>query len=147
MRLLICLAMLICPLSAMALYKCEPGKTGSGEKTVTYSDTPCRAGKSVLIDPAENTVSVVHESGDSRLEWQKEEARRLESARHRREAQQDKEAMKMARAHAARQKTCARLAQQQKWREEDAAMAAGKAAERARLRARRAAEAYQLECR
>lgn len=146
MRLLICLAILVCPLSAMAVYKCEPAKTGNAGKSVTYSDTPCQDGKSVPIDPSRNTVSVVHDSGDSRLERQKEEARRLERARHRREAQQDKEAMKSAKAYAARQKTCARLAQQQKWREEDASMAAGKAADRARLKARRAAEAYQLEC-
>ncbi|TCS39634.1 hypothetical protein EDC30_101591 [Paucimonas lemoignei] len=146
MRLLICVAMLVFPLSAMAVYKCEQGKAGSGTKSVTYSDTPCQGGKSVVIDSSENTLSVVHETGDSRLAHQKEEARRLEQERHRREAQQDKEAMKFARANAAKKKTCARLAQKQKWREEDAAKAVGKNAERARLTARRAAEAYQLEC-
>lgn len=146
MRLLICLVLFACPLSAMAVYKCETGKAGGAERSVTYSDTPCPSGKSTAIDPASNTVSVVHESADSRLAQQKEELRRLEHGRHQREMQEDKASQKRARAYAARQKKCARLAQQQKWREEDAAMSAGKTTHRAQLKARRAAETYQLEC-
>lgn len=146
MRLLICLVLFTLPLSAMAVYKCETGKADGSQRSVTYSDTPCHGGKSTAIDPASNTVSIVHEAGEPGNVQRKEELRRLESARHRREAQEDKAAQKTARTVATRQRQCARLAQQQKWREEDAAMAAGKSADHARRRARRAAEAYRLEC-
>jgi hypothetical protein len=146
MRLLICLVLFACPLSALAVYKCESVQAGRPGRAVTYSDTPCPDGKSSAIDTSFNTVGPEPASADSRLERQKEEVRHLERARHRREAQEDKEAQKAAQARAARHKQCAKLAQQQKWREEDAAMAAGKRADRARLKARRLAEAYQLEC-
>lgn len=147
MRLLICLVLFACPLSAMAVYKCETGKKSSAEPAVTYSDKPCVSGNSSKIDTSESTLSIVHGTDEQRLERQKAEARRLERNRHRREAEEDKQAQKTAKANAARQRKCSRLALQQKWREEDAAKAAGRSVERARLRARRAAEEYQLECR
>lgn len=146
MRLLICLVLFACPLSALAVYKCESGQAGNRTRVVSYSDTPCPAGKSTVLDTSFNSVSPTPDAADSRLEQQKEELQRLERIRHRREAQEDKEARKAARVWAVRQKKCAKLAQQQRWREEDAAIAVGKAADRARLKARRSGEAYQLEC-
>jgi hypothetical protein len=146
MRLLICLMLCSCPLSAMAMYKCEIGQAGSTERKVTYSDTPCQAGKSTTIEPSQNALSIVHESNDTQLQKQKEELHRLERERHRREVQEDKAAQKSAKAYAARQKQCSKLALQQKWHEEDASMATGKTADRAKLRARRSAESYHAEC-
>lgn len=146
MRLLICLVLFACPLSALAVYKCESVQAGSRTRVVSYSDSPCPEGKSTVLDTFSSSASPTPETADSRLERQKEELQRLERIRHRREAQEDKEARKAARVWAVRQKKCAKLAQQQRWREEDAAIAVGKAADRARLKARRSGEAYQLEC-
>ncbi|RJG00740.1 DUF4124 domain-containing protein [Noviherbaspirillum sedimenti] len=140
MRLLISLLLLACPLPALAIYKCETGGA------VSYRDTPCPGGKSSTIDTAHNTVGPEPQSADPALERQKMELQQLEQTRHRREARDDKAAQKAAKARAARQKKCDGLAQRQKWREEDASMAVGKTAEKARLKARRMAEAYQLEC-
>ncbi len=144
MRLLILLLLIACHFPAMAVYKCETaGKSG---RVVSYSDLPCQAGKSSSVNTSYNTVGPGQDAADVQLERQKAELQRLEQARHRREAQDEKAAQKLARARAARQKKCATLALKQKWREEDAAMAVGKAADKARLKARRMAESYQLEC-
>lgn len=140
MRLLISLLLLACPLPALAIYKCETGRT------VSYSDTPCRSGKSSMIDPGHAGGGFEPVAEDPRLEQQKAELQRLQNARHRREAQEEKAAQKLLKARAARQKKCAKLTLQQKWLEEDAALAVGKATEKARLKARRKAEAVHLEC-
>lgn len=140
MRLLISLLLLACPFSAMAVYKCESGRS------VSYSDMPCTGGKSSTIDTAHNSVGPEAAAENPGLESQKTTLQQLERTRHRREAREEKQAQKIARVRAARQKKCAGLAQRQKWREEDAAQAVGKTAERTRLKARRMAEAYRLEC-
>lgn len=141
MRLLISLLLLACSFPAMAVYKCETGRS------VSYSDIPCTGGKSSTLDTAHNTVGPEPEAAENPgLERQKTTLQQLERTRHRREAREEKEAQKIARVRAARQKKCAGLAQRQKWREEDAAQAVGKTAERTRLKARRMAEAYRLEC-
>lgn len=140
MRLLISFVLLACPLPALAIYKCETGRT------VSYSDTPCLSGKSSMIATGQAAGGIEPVPVDPRLEQQKAELQRLQNARQRREAQEEKAAQKMLKAHATKQKKCAKLTLQQKWREEDAAMAVGKAGEKARLKARRMAEAVHLEC-
>ena len=140
MRLLISLLLFTCSLPALAVYKCEAGGT------VSYSDLPCSTGKSSVIGTGHNTIGIEPAPADARLEQQKAELQRLQETRRRREAQDEKTAQKMAKARAAQQKKCAKLTLQQKWREEDAAMAVGKSAEKARQKARRMAEAVQLEC-
>ncbi|QAU34749.1 DUF4124 domain-containing protein [Janthinobacterium sp. 17J80-10] len=140
MRLLISFVLLACPLPALAIYKCETGRT------VSYGDTPCASGKSSTIATGPAGANMAPAPADFRLDEQRAELRRLQDARHRREAQDDKAAQKALRARAAKQKKCAKLTLQQKWREEDAAMAVGKAYEKARVKARRMAEEVQLEC-
>lgn len=140
MLLLMSFVLLACPLPALAIYKCETGGT------VSYSDAPCSSGKSRKIMTDNMGDGTTSGPAESRLEEQKAELQRLQEARYRREAQDEKAAQKIIRAHAAKQKKCAKLKLQQKWREEDAALAAGKASERARLKARRMAEAMTLEC-
>jgi len=140
MRLLISLMLLACPLPALALYKCETGRA------VSYSDMPCPGGKSSTIDTSYNTVGPSPGADDPGLQRQKEQLQQLEQSRHRREAKEEKAAQKAEKARAAREKKCAGLAQRQKWREEDAAMAVGRSADKVRLKARHMAEAYRLEC-
>jgi hypothetical protein len=122
---------------AFAIYKCEvDGK-------IAYSDAPCAGGQTIDVG---NTASGNAAQSRHELVQQKAELKRLESARHKQENQQAKLRRTAARTDAAKQKKCASLARRKKWADEDAAMAAGKPAEKARRKARRAQEAYQDEC-
>lgn len=123
---------------ALAVYKCEiDGK-------VVYRDSPCAGGKELDIDAAPAKNGSV--STQEQLARDKAKAARLESERHRREAREAREQNLAARRAAARQKKCDSLALRTKWAEDDAIKASGKAAERARIKARHAAEKYELEC-
>jgi hypothetical protein len=139
--LLLCLLVSVSA-PAMAVYKCESrGKT-------TYSDTPCVEGKSQELSNRQIVTASESDTAEAQrqLAQDKREARRLESARLRREAAEEKERSRIAKAHASKKKQCASLALRKKWSDEDAADAAGKSAEKARRNARRAAEKYELEC-
>lgn len=127
-------------LPALAAYKCE------SNGTTTYSDTPCPAGKQIEL--ANKTAVNEREAARSKEEAKREktELTRLEKERHKREAAEQKQANAAARATAAKKAKCDTLAQRIKWDNEDAAHATRKAAERAKRRARRAAESYDMQC-
>ncbi|MBI1891846.1 MAG: DUF4124 domain-containing protein [Burkholderiales bacterium] len=143
MKKLVCCGLLwsLC-WAAHAAYKCEVN--GS----VIYSDQPCAAGKSVHIaEPPKPSVSNVTAS-ERKLAREKAEIKRLESARQKREAREEKTRMYAERREVAMQKKCGHLAQRKKWAEEDAARSGSfRARETAKTKARRAAERYDLECR
>jgi hypothetical protein len=123
---------------SFAIYKCA-----SGGKVV-YSDTACANGKILDI----NAAPPAHpDAAIRRASQEKQQAERLESIRHKREALEEKEQKRAARADAAHQKKCDTLARRQKWAEEDAASAAGRKGEAARRKSRRAGEEYLAECR
>lgn len=139
MRAALLLALLMsCSAPALALYKC-----GSDGK-ITYSDLPCTNGKTLDTLAA----SAAAEPGDSqqRLAADKAEAHRLEQARHQREDKEERAQHQAARAAASQHKKCQSLALHQRWAQEDARQAAGKSAEKARIKARRSAEKYELSC-
>lgn len=123
---------------ALAIYKCEI------DGRVVYRDSPCAGGKELNIDAASATTG--SGSAQQQLARDKAKATRLESERHRREVREVREQNLAARKAAARQKKCDSLALRTKWAEDDAIKASGKAAERARIKARRAAEKQALEC-
>ena len=136
--LLLCLLSLLAS-PALAAYKCE---TGNG---VIYSDAPCPGGKQLTIESS--TVNAAdNAAARQRAEREKKELKTLENARHKREASEEKEQKKMAKQSADKKKKCAVLAQKRKWSEEDAASASIKSEEKAKRKARRAAEKYELEC-
>ncbi len=137
--LLLCLPGLL-PLPAMAIYKCE------SNRVISYSDTPCSSGKSSTLDTSFSSDRLDTPDAQQQLNRQKTELKQLETARHKREASEEKERKKLAKAHAVKQKKCAGLALRQKWSEEDAVLANGKSSAKAKLKARRMAEKYQLEC-
>ncbi len=141
MRRLLYISLLwLMPLPALSIYKCE------SNRAISYSDIPCSSGASSTIDTSFNTISPAPSSTDQQLVRQKAELKRLENARHKREEKEDKERQQAAKVAAAKQKKCAGLAQRRKWSDEDAALATGKAGERARIKARRMSEKYLLEC-
>lgn len=124
---------------AMAAYKCETGKS------ISYSDTPCPGGKQLTTDStAINPTDVAQ--AKQRAEREKQELTTLEHARHQREASEEKEQKKTAKKIADKKKKCAALAQKRQWSEEDAARASVKSEAKAKRKARRAAEKYEMEC-
>lgn len=127
---------------ALAIYKCEAGGK------VSYSDAPCRDGKSRRLEDATWDMPSAPdvESAKSRAAREKNEVKQIEKARQQQEAQEEKDRQKLARTDAGKRKRCADLALQQKWAEEDARGATGKSAEKARLAALRKGEKFKMEC-
>ncbi len=122
---------------ALAVYKCE-----SGGK-VSYSDTPCPDGKEIVVEPVQASEA---SRAAKQLTREKKQLKRLESERHRDEAKVHSARQRAAKRQAALHKKCTSLARRERWAREDAAAATGKAANRAKLKARRAAERYEEEC-
>lgn len=124
---------------ALAIYKCE-----SGERVV-YSDTPCRSGKTTTLDIDTGPIGGP-EAAQQRTEQDRKELQKLENARQKQQAADERAYHKRQKAQASKKKKCDNLALRRKWAEEDAANAHPKSAERARRTARRAAERHELEC-
>lgn len=115
---------------------------------VSYSDAPCHDGKAVKFEAPAGSQSSSADTAAARQQAirEKNTLTRIEKDRQRREAQEEKERQKFARADAIQKKKCKDLALRQKWAEEDAAVATGKLAEKAKRNARRKAEKFQAEC-
>lgn len=125
--------------AAMAgtIYKClENGKP-------SYSDRPC--GKA--------TVALKVEGPDSpdpamlaRLERERALVQQIEGDRAEREEQQARAAARAERAASTQKRRCDKLRLQSRWAAEDTARAGRDELDKARLKARRQAEAMALEC-
>lgn len=127
---------------ALAIYKCE----SNGK--ITYSDEPCRGGKVLdLQEPVTGKIPAA-DAAHARQEIarEKKEVQRLEKERHKSEGQDEKLQHKIAAVQFSKQKKCTSLDMRKKWSEEDAATAHGKSVEKAKRRARRQAEKYEIEC-
>ena len=123
---------------AFAIYKCV------ANGAVTYSDAPCPGGK-----PLDIGESPPHDAADAqrRAASEKQTLARIESERRKQEAKEETARRKSARAHASLERKCAALERRRKWAAEDAASATGKSVEKAKRKARRAAELFEAECR
>lgn len=128
-------------LPALAVYKCEvDGK-------VTYSDAHCTSGKSVdLGEQAPTSTAADIAKANEQNAQEKSKLKQLETARHRREAKEEKQQRKIANATAIKRKKCASLELKRKWSHEEMANASGKKRERAQRNARHTEEKYLLEC-
>lgn len=139
MRTVLLIALLMsCSAPALALYKCE------SDGKITYSDLPCTKGKT--LDTLDASAAAGPSDSQQRLATDKAEALRLEQARHKREDKEERAQQQAARAAASRHKKCQTLALHQRWALEDARLAAGKSADKARIKSRRSAEKYALNC-
>jgi len=134
---LLLLAMAL-PAGAQALHKC----TIDGK--VSYSQQPCSKGVASVIDvpvaPAPDPAATAD------LKRQEREAEKLANQRRKREAREERESLAEARAVASHNRKCKKLQMQQKWADEDARGATLQNTERAKVKAKRAADMYQLEC-
>jgi len=125
---------------AQTIYKC----TVDGKPT--YSDTPCQAGTSAVIDvPRPPQVDT---SLDTSLELARREklSAQMEKERHKREAQDEREQERSARAANAQSKKCDAARLKQKEAEQAVNDASIKKYEHAQANAARAADAASLEC-
>jgi len=129
---------LVLPAGAQTLHKC----TADGK--VSYSQQPCEKGvaSTVAVPP----TPAPDPAAAADLKRQAREADKLATARRKREAREEREELAAARAVAVHNKKCKKLQLQQKWAEEDARGATLQNTERARQKAKRAAEMTQLEC-
>lgn len=139
-KIAVMLILITCSAPALAVYKCE-----SGGKT-TYSDKSCTQGKVTQLsdEPAVEKADITRADREN-IERKKRIAA-LEKTRHQREAVEEKKQQRAAKSAAAQRKRCTTLSLRKKWSAEDASRAAGKAVEKARLKARRAEEQYDAEC-
>lgn len=126
------------PAGAQTLHKC----TIDGK--VSYSQQPCEKGVANTI--AVPSAPAPDPAAAADLKRQEREADRLAAQRRKQEARQEREELAAARAVATHNKKCKKLQLQQKWAEEDARGATLQNTERARLKAKRAADMAQLEC-
>jgi len=126
------------PAGAQTLHKC----TVDGK--ISYSQQPCEKGiASTVPVPA---VPPADPAAAAELKRQEREADKLATQRRKKEAREEREDLAAARAVATHNKKCKKLQMQQKWAEEDARGATLQNTERARLKAKRAADMTQLEC-
>lgn len=137
MRRLLCILLLgACTAPALAAFKCDEGGV------VTYSDVPCAGAQPYQLEKSPKPPA----DAGKRLEQEQKTLRQMQRSRRSHEARIDKEQQRAARAAAVIERRCMRLARELRWAEQDASKAAGKRAERARLKARRAAETYEETC-
>ena len=134
---LLLLAMAL-PAGAQTLHKC----TIDGK--VSYSQQPCEKGVASTLEvpaaPAPDPAAAAN------LKRQEREAEKMATQRRKRKAREERESLAEARAVASHNKKCKKLQMQQKWADEDARGATPQNTERAKLKARRATDMYQLEC-
>jgi hypothetical protein len=123
---------------AQTVYKC------SVDGKVSYEQTPCAGGKSVELNvpaaPAQSAADA------ATLARQRRQGDKMEQDRLRREASDERAQARAAQAGAARRKKCAGLELERKWAAEDARAASYQNADKAKLKARRAAEKLAVEC-
>jgi hypothetical protein len=135
-RLLLVALMWGVSFSAFAVYRCDIGGN------VTYSDNPCPGGRQLDIKPAQAPDA----GATKRLAQEKKELKLLETARHKREAQEEKAMQRAARQQAATKSHCDKLAMRKKWADEDAKQGSRRHIDNAKLKSRRLSEQHALEC-
>lgn len=128
-------------LPALAIYKCEVNEK------IIYSDARCANGKSVdLGEQAPQSTAADITKANEQNAQEKNKLKQLETARHKREAEEEKQQHKIANATASKKKKCASLELKKKWSHEEMANATGKKRENAQRKARRLDEKFALEC-
>ncbi|MFN5445480.1 MAG: hypothetical protein ACK5AJ_02405 [bacterium] len=132
------LIFLCAPLCAHAVYKCPR------QGAIVYTDTPCEG---TQLELPISTPSRSHETNQDRtLANDRAEVARLQKIREQRERQDQQIRDLSKRGAAAREHKCKTLSLQLRWREEDLREAPLQSQHKARLRVRRAAEKYAMEC-
>ena len=125
---------------ALAVYKC------SAQGSLLYSDRPCDGHSINMATSSPDHRRHPSPGPDNALARERAEIARLQKSREQRERQDQQIRDLYTRGAAARARKCSSLALQLRWREEDLREAPLQSEQKARVRARRAAEKYRLEC-
>ncbi|HEX2603945.1 MAG TPA: hypothetical protein VHL60_04670 [Oxalicibacterium sp.] len=137
---LIAVALLCFSAPALAVYKCEvAGKA-------VYSDAPCSESVHSMKEIRVESGSSDTTEAQQRLQQDKQQLQRLETARKKQEAADEKAAQRARKVQQAHAKKCQDLALRAKWAKEDADQASIRSREKAQRRQHRAEEKYQLSC-
>lgn len=126
--------------SSHAVYRCN------ADGKISYNDQPCDGGRKLDIADAPPDAASNAQRIEKELAAGKKQLKQLEAERQKSEAAAAKERQRAARQQAAFDRRCERLERRQRWTSDEAAAAAGKAADKARKKAQRAAEVYEQEC-
>jgi hypothetical protein len=124
--------------AAQPIYKCSVGGK------VSYADHPCAHGTASELaapPPAPDAPGAA-----AQLERDKARLAELEKRRSERQALEERDGARAARAAASARQKCERLRLKARWAGEDLARAGREAASAARLKAKRQAEALAVEC-
>jgi len=136
MKIFLLLFLLLGPMSAYAVYRCE------SQGNVSYSDLPCN-GRALDLSSQPAAPS----RDDDAMKRERGEVSRLQKLREQRERQDQQIRDLAARGAAARERKCRSLALQVKWRQEDVRESTLDKAQKAKVRLRRAEEKFDSECR
>ncbi len=132
----VAIACLASSAAASTIYKCHDGGR------ISYHDRPCgQAAVALHVQPAAPAPEAL-----ARLARERAMLQEIEDARMAREERQARADERSGRAAATQRRRCDKLRLQQKWAEEDSTRAGRDDGERARLKARRQAEALAVEC-
>lgn len=123
-----------------AVYRCDAdGKT-------SYSDQPCAGSRKLDIANPPPDVASNARRIEKEVAAGKKQLQALEAEREKSEAAAGKKRERAARQQAVLDRRCASLERRQRAASDGAAAVAGKAADKARIKAQRAAQAYEQEC-
>lgn len=136
MKIFLLLFLLLGPMSAYAVYRCE------SQGKVSYSDLPCN-GRALELSSQPAAPS----RDDDAMKHERSEVSRLQKLREQRERQDQQIRDLAARGAAARERKCRSLVLQVKWRQEDVRESTLDKAQKAKVRLRRAEEKFDSECR
>jgi len=136
MKIFLLLFLLLGPMNAYAVYRCE------SQGNVSYSDLPCN-GRALDLSSQPAAPS----RDDDAMKRERGEVSRLQKLREQRERQDQQIRDLAARGAAARERKCRSLALQVKWRQEDVRESTLDKAQKAKVRLRRAEEKFDSECR
>jgi hypothetical protein len=131
-------AALLSSLPAMAVYRCE------SKGKVTYQDAACPGGREV---EAIQTSPKDAEAARKRAADERKLLKQIQNDQKREEASAARKRSAAAKVAASKEKKCVSLARRKQYASEDAALARGKAIDKAKRNARRKDEEYQQECR
>lgn len=124
---------------AFAIYKCKSQVDGA----TAYSDQPCEGATALQVP---NAPAADSKDRARHATQEMNTLKRLERERHKREAADARERRSGARSGSAQRKKCASFARRQKQADEKVASSAGKANDKAKLKARQLRDDYEAAC-
>lgn len=122
---------------ASAIYRCEE------DGKLTYSDLACPGGIQIR---AGGVTSEEATAARKRAVGEKKQLNRMEAEQRKQTRRQDAAQRRSAKVDASHQKRCTTLERRRQWAQEDTRLTTPKTDAKARQKARRAAEQYELEC-